>query len=87
MTATVTLGPALRAIREAKGFTQKELGTRSGVSASHLTNAEAGVRNLSFDAVLRVAHVLDVRPQAITYEVVCTCDCTCTRTHGERVAP
>ncbi|GAA1455644.1 helix-turn-helix transcriptional regulator [Nocardiopsis tropica] len=87
MTSTVTLGPALRAIREAKGLTQKELGARSGVSASHLTNAESGARNLSLDAALRIANALQVKPQAITYEVACTCLCTCTRIHGERVAP
>jgi len=83
MTSTVTLGPALRAIREAKGLTQKELGTRSGVSASHITNAESGARNLSLDYTLRVANALQVKPQAITYEAACTC----TRTHSGRDTP
>jgi len=87
MPHTVTLGPALRAIRELQSLTKRELGARSGVSASHLTNAESGARNLSLDAALRVAHTLNVPPQAITYEVACTCSCNCTRTHGERVAP
>jgi len=87
MPHTVTHGPALRAIRESQSLTKRELGTRSGVSASHLTNAESGARNLSLDAALRVAHALQVKPEAITYEAACTCSCTCTRTHSERVAP
>lgn len=79
MAATVTLGPALRAIRESQGLTQTALGARSGVSASHITNAESGARNLSLDYTLRIAHALKVDPEAISQERPCTCTCEHTR--------
>ena len=87
MPHTVTLGPAIRAIRKAQGVSQINLAERSRVSGTHLTQIELGSKQPSLEAALRIAHALRVPPEAITYEVVCTCLCNCTRIHGERVAP
>lgn len=72
MSQTVTHGPALGAIREARGLSKRQLSAQTGVSESHLANAETGVRNLSLDFTLRVAHALGVDPDVITYKVECT---------------
>lgn len=79
MPHTVTLGPAIRAIRKAQGVSQIDLAARAQVSGSYLTNIEKGTRQPALDTALRIAHALKVPPEAITY----TSTCTCTRTAQE----
>ncbi|USY19685.1 helix-turn-helix domain-containing protein [Nocardiopsis exhalans] len=67
MSHTITIGPAIRAIRRSQGVTQLDLADRAGVSGPYLTNIESGVKQPSFDTALRIAHALGVPPEAITY--------------------
>lgn len=55
----------LRDLREREGYSITRLAKAAHVSRSHLTNVEAGRRDLSPDALDRVADVLGVRSDAL----------------------
>jgi transcriptional regulator with XRE-family HTH domain len=64
---TVTLGPAggrlargLIAVRDQLGLTQQDVATMAGVTASAISQAEAGARGLSLDTVVAIADRLDL---------------------------
>lgn len=67
MSHTITIGPAIRAIRRSQGVTQLDLADRAGVSGSYMTNIEQGVKQPALETTLRIAHALGVPPGAITY--------------------
>ncbi len=50
-------GP-IRALRDHLGFTLRELSTRTGISASHLSEIERGLKSGSASALSRVADAL-----------------------------
>lgn len=55
-------GPRLKAIREAAGITQKELGERIGHASSvPVAELEAGRRKPTWDTLCRLADALGVR--------------------------
>lgn len=55
------VGPRLRAMRHAHGWTLDELAARAGMSASTLSRLESGKRQASLELVLPLARLLGVR--------------------------
>ncbi len=60
-------GPAVRAIREAIGLSQQKVAEDVGVSASYLTNIEAGRKQPSPELTRRIADRLTVDVTAFSY--------------------
>jgi len=56
--------PPLRAVRQARGLTLKQVADRIGVDQSHLSKVERGESMLSLDALYRIAVVLELRELA-----------------------
>ena len=59
-------GPALRAIREAKGLTGTEIAKRLEVTQGQVSNWESSRRNPTMANLLALAHLLAVPVAAIT---------------------
>lgn len=53
-------GPAIRAWREQRGFTGKQLAERLSIGSSHLTNIEADRRQPSREIALELARALGI---------------------------
>jgi XRE family aerobic/anaerobic benzoate catabolism transcriptional regulator len=60
-----TVGAAVRAQRERKAWSRRELAERSGVSERFLAQLEAGLGNISLRRFAEVAHALGTSPQAL----------------------
>lgn len=56
---------AIRAIREAHGYSVAELAIAIGIAPAHLSNVEAGRRGISGPIVTQLSRALRVRPAAI----------------------
>jgi transcriptional regulator with XRE-family HTH domain len=54
------IGARVRAIREQRGRTIKDLADASGVSVGHISMMERGKGNPSFNTLVQIAHALDV---------------------------
>jgi transcriptional regulator with XRE-family HTH domain len=54
------LGPRIRALRQARGLTLRELAARAGVTESFLSQVEREVTSPSIASVQRIAHALDL---------------------------
>jgi transcriptional regulator with XRE-family HTH domain len=54
------LGPRIRALRQARGLTLRELAERAGVTESFLSQVEREVTSPSIASVQRIAHALDL---------------------------
>jgi len=54
----IRLGKRIRALRQAKGWTQEELAGTAGLHPTYIGGIERGERNLSFDNLLKIAHAL-----------------------------
>lgn len=67
MSKRVALGPAIKAIRTAKGIPGGKFATDCLMSHAHLCNVEAGRRPPSLEHIQRIASVLDVPLDAISY--------------------
>src|SRR4051812_31317583 len=59
------VGHRVRALREARGLTQRALADRSGVSPRYLAQLEAGDANISVERLADVCRVLGSSPSAI----------------------
>lgn len=57
---TAVIVPPLRAVRIAKGKGLRETAAAAGITPSHLSLVERGKRQLSVDALGRLAEVLDL---------------------------
>lgn len=60
-----TLGRNIRRIRQARGLTQEGMAEHLRVSAKYLSELERGKRNLSLQAVERLASDLEQAPLAL----------------------
>lgn len=60
MRITADLGELIRSLRDARGFSRRELAEQSGVSLSHLEKIEAGNRNPGMDTFVKLMVELDV---------------------------
>jgi transcriptional regulator with XRE-family HTH domain len=56
--------PPLRAVRIAHGLSLRETARRAGITPAHLSRVERGERQLSVDALLRLAGVLGLNELA-----------------------
>lgn len=54
-----TIGSRIRAVRTAKGLTQKELGAQVGMPSSRLSKAENGDNPIPVSALVRIAKALE----------------------------
>jgi putative transcriptional regulator len=54
------MGQRVRAIREGKGWSQKELADRIGMTRTAITNLECGRQKLPLDRLYKIADVFDV---------------------------
>ncbi|MFD9221473.1 helix-turn-helix domain-containing protein [Streptomyces sp. NPDC060064] len=52
--------PSLRAAREAKGMSLRAAAQRSGIDPGHLSKVERGEKQLSIEALYRLALVVDL---------------------------
>jgi transcriptional regulator with XRE-family HTH domain len=69
MTQRLVLGPAVRAIREAKQMKGSVLCIQAGISHGYLVNIEKGARQPSPEVAEALAAALGVDIKAFTYEV------------------
>lgn len=62
-------GPAIRAIREARQISIRQLAERSGLNRGYLSRLESGLAGASGETIARIATTLDVPSEAISYEI------------------
>ena len=62
----------LKALREAKGLTQTELGAKIGVSQRHIAFLESGDRQPSFSLAVRLSSILGKNVEDIFLPIECT---------------
>jgi transcriptional regulator with XRE-family HTH domain len=55
-------GSKLRSLRTAAGLSQEKLGELAGLDRTYISSAERGRRNISLDAITRVAEALQISP-------------------------
>lgn len=60
-------GPAIRALREAKGISLESLALAAQVDSGNLSRVERGDRKASLDVIARIANALEVPAEAISY--------------------
>lgn len=65
---------SLKAIREEKGFSHKEIAGILGISRSHYTRIERGTRNPSLAVIRKMSLVLDIDVTFFLLETVPFCD-------------
>ncbi len=58
--ATEQIASALRATRESKGLSQRELSAKSGVPQGHISKIENGAVDLRVSSLVGLARVLDL---------------------------
>ncbi len=59
-TELVELGRRIRALREARGFTQEQLAEEAGLDRAYYGGVERGERNVAALNLIRIAKALDV---------------------------
>jgi len=59
------LGRAIRALRHEKGWSQQELGARSGLHWTYIGGIERGERNPSWENVMKLAVGLEASPSEL----------------------
>lgn len=58
-------GERLRQVRLRVGFSQEELAHRAGLDRTYVSSCERGRRNLSLEAIIKLARALDVAPSEL----------------------
>jgi len=61
------LGRAIAEVRRLRGLTQKAVSERSGLTINYLSLVENGERNVSFDALNKIAEALRVPAGWLTF--------------------
>jgi HTH-type transcriptional regulator / antitoxin HipB len=59
------LAVIIRAERERRGWTGRELARRAGVSSSTVSHVENSQNDASFDTAMRLCHTLQIDPRSI----------------------
>ncbi|MFN0135684.1 MAG: helix-turn-helix domain-containing protein [Phycisphaerae bacterium] len=59
------VGAKVRELREAKGWSQEELGFKSGLHRNYVGGIERGERNVAIVNVAKLAKALGVRPSEL----------------------
>ncbi|WP_260397079.1 helix-turn-helix domain-containing protein [Variovorax sp. KBW07] len=63
--AQVAFGAAMRALREARQFTQEGLAERAELHTTYISSVERGERNVSLNNITRIAYALEVLPSEL----------------------
>ena len=61
--SNIGIGNRLRLIRESHGISEEEFSVRVGIDYQDLSSYESGGRRVSASLLLRIAKLLDVRPE------------------------
>jgi DNA-binding Xre family transcriptional regulator len=61
--SNLRIGDRLRLIRKSHGISEKELSERLGIDCEDLDLYESGGRRVSASLLLRIAKLLDIRPE------------------------
>src|SRR5437764_12857135 len=65
MSLLATVGTSVRALRDRKGWSRRQLAGASGISERFLAQLEAGTGNISLKRFADVAHALGTTPTAL----------------------
>lgn len=63
-----SVGRHIRAAREARGYTQAELGQAVGLSRASVANVEAGAQRTPFHVMIAIAQALQVDPEQLLFD-------------------
>lgn len=67
--ASILLGRRIRSLRNTKGWTQQELGSRADINYKFLGEIERGMQNPSFRVLAKIASALEVElPELFRFE-------------------
>ena len=58
----------LKEIRNANGFTCKQMGEKLNITAAYYCQIETGARNLSYNLACKIAKVFNMKPDDIFYD-------------------
>lgn len=59
----ITMGGILREFREQQGWSQEELGHRSGLHRNYIGGIERGERNVALINIAKLSKALGIRPR------------------------
>lgn len=69
-TAQDKLGLRMRALREARGLTQEQVGERVGISQKYLSELERGTKSPSWEILVAIAHKgFEIRLSALMFGI------------------
>jgi transcriptional regulator with XRE-family HTH domain len=63
------LGSAIRRLRQTRGLSQEAMALALGMSRSHASKLETGVISPTFDTLLAIMDLLEMRPDVFMREV------------------
>ncbi len=63
--AVKRFGANVRAAREAKGWTQEDLASASGLATVQVSRVERGVREIRLTTLLRLVTALEIKPNRL----------------------
>jgi transcriptional regulator with XRE-family HTH domain len=58
-------GERVRKLREARGFSQEDLGFRAGLHRTHISFVERAKRSAKLETIEKIARALEVEPAAL----------------------
>ena len=61
----VDFGNHLKSLRKAQHISQEELGFLSGLSKNYISDVERGTRNISLEAIEKIAYGLNIEIQEL----------------------
>ena len=64
------VGKRIKALREAKGFTQEQLSEKAGISTNHLSVIERGIKTPQLDTFVAICNALDASADTLLIDVV-----------------
>ena len=66
------IGARIKAAREAKEITQEQLAEKVGLSATHISVVERGIKAPKLETFIRIANALDVSADSLLLDVLNT---------------
>lgn len=61
----IKFGERVRSVRKGKNISQEELGFRSGLHRTYIGSVERGERNISIEAIEKIAVALNISIEAL----------------------